>query len=292
MEKVLSFDIGGTAIKYGLVSTCGDIIWKREMETEAERGGKNILIKIKKVIEKVIEEDEIIGVAISTAGIVDTEKGMIKYSNGNIKEYTGLKLKEEIEMEFNLKTTVENDVNCAALGELWKGSAKGKENVFCITIGTGVGGAVIVNKRILKGPTFSSGEIGYLNICGETLDKRGSTKGIIERYSKEKEINPKDINGKIIFELAKNNDKIAIKEIDSMVESISSAIGMIAYIINPDLIIIGGGIVKQKDYLLNKFKENVKEKVTPYIYDGIQIKLAELENDAGIIGAVYNFINK
>lgn len=292
MEKVLSFDIGGTSIKYGIVTTDGNVLWKSEMDTEAELGAENILYKIKEKIKKVKESEEILGVAISTAGIVDSENGVIAEANGTIKGYKGFRIKEIIEKEFDLRTTVENDVNCAALGELWRGAARGKNNVFCITIGTGVGGAVIINGKILKGNTFSTGEIGYLNIGNGKLDDLGSTSGIVSRVAKRKEIDINDINGKIIFDLAKKGDKISIEEIDNMIDKISTTISIIAYIINPEVIVLGGGITKQKDYLLPKFKESTEKKVIPYIYDRLEIRLAELENTAGMIGAVYNFLNK
>ena len=290
MEKILSFDIGGTAIKYGVLDLQGNVLWKDEMDTEANLGGEHILNKVKSKISEVINNEKVIGVAVSTAGIVDTVNGAIAEASDTIPGYRGQQIKSEIEKDFGLKTTVENDVNCAALGELWKGAGKDKKSVFCMTIGTGLGGCAIVDGRVLNGTSFSAGEIGYLNIGGDDLNKTGSTSGIVKRVAKRKNISTSEINGKIIFDLAKQGDKICIEEIDTMVDNVSSAISMIAYIVNPQVIILGGGVTKQKEYLLPRFNKRAKGKIIPYVFDSLDIKLAELQNDAGIIGAVYNFI--
>ncbi|MEG1871137.1 MAG: ROK family protein, partial [Peptostreptococcaceae bacterium] len=155
MSKVLSFDIGGTSIKYGIVDFEGNIIWKSEMDTEAYLGGSHIVQKVKDKVGEIVQREQIIGVAISTAGIVDPVKGRIAEASDTIKGYRGQEIKETIENAFGIKTTVENDVNCAALGEMWKGAGKRKLNAFCMTIGTGVGGCAIVDKRVLSGNTFS-----------------------------------------------------------------------------------------------------------------------------------------
>lgn len=292
MDKILSFDIGGTSIKYGVLDLEGNILWKDEMSTEAHLGGNHIIEKVKMKIEQVIVKETVIGVAVSTAGVVDSINGVILEASDAIKGYKGQKIKQSIEETFNLKTTVENDVNCAALGEVWKGAGREKKNIFCITIGTGVGGCSVVDGKVLRGNSFSSGEIGYLNINGDDLNKTGSTSGMINRVIKRKNVNNNDINGKIVFDLAKQGDRICIEEIDTMVDNVSSAMAIIAYIVNPEVIILGGGVTKQKEYLLPLFKEKVNDKVIPYVSGHLDIKLAELENDAGIIGAVYNFINQ
>lgn len=294
MKRFVCIDIGGTSIKYGLVKEEGEIIEKSKVDTEArEIGGPGIVKKVKKIISGYLKNNYIDGICISTAGIVDPKEGKIIHASEElIPHYTGIELKKEIEKEFNIRCEVENDVNCAGLGEMWLGAGKGTKSSVCITIGTGIGGCVIINNNLIHGFSNSAGEIGYMNINGSTFQDLASTTSLVRSVSRLKKIDKKELNGKIIFDLAGNNDEVCLKEIDNMVSVLSIGIANIAYIINPEAIILGGGVMAQEEILGPKIRKGLKEQLIESIYMNTKIKFAQLQNDAGMVGSLYNFLNK
>lgn len=291
MKKVLSFDIGGTSIKFGVVDSEGNILWKDAMDTNAHLGGEVLLDNIAKKIENVREKEEIHGVAVSTAGIIKSDNGEVLVCN-NIPNYVGQKIKDSLEAKSGLKVAVENDVNCAALGECWKGAGSEFKDIFCVALGTGVGGCVIANNKVVNGKNFCAGEVGFINIGGDLLDITGSTSGLIKRVAERKNISNNEIDGKRIFDLAFSGDIVCLEEIDTMINNIAELIAIMSYTVNPEVYIIGGAIIKQKDYLLPRILEKAKVKTIPYIADSLNIKGAELENDAAILGAAYNLLQQ
>lgn len=293
MEKYICIDIGGTSIKYGVVLENGDIIEKSSMDTEArEKGGPGILNKIKRIVNMYIGNYEIRGICISTAGMVDPKEGKIVYALEHlIPEYTGMEIKKEIEKEFKIRCEVENDVNCAGLGETWLGAGKNAKSSICMTIGTGIGGCVILNNKLVHGFSNSAGEVGYMNINGESFQDVASTTSLVKKVAKIKNIPEQDINGKIIFDMAKNNDEDSLKAIDNMVKSLAIGISNVCYVINPEVVILGGGIMAQEEFLRPRIDKALKEVLVPKVYENTKIEFAKRQNDAGMIGALYNFLN-
>lgn len=294
MRNFVCIDIGGTSIKYGVIKEDGEILEKSNMDTEAkEKGGYGILEKIKSIISKYIKDYEVDGVCISTAGMVDSKEGKILYALEHlIPNYTGMEIKKEIENEFNLKCEVENDVNCAGLGEMWLGAGRGTSSSVCMTIGTGIGGCVIINNQLIPGFSNSAGEIGYLDINGQSFQELASTTALVKRVAKLKGKDEKDINGKIIFELAKSNDKDCLKEIDNMVKSLSIGIANVCYVINPQVVILGGGIMAQEEFLKPKIEKELKNTLIESVYKNTKLEFAKRQNDAGMLGALYNYMQK
>lgn len=294
MGNFICIDVGGTSIKYGLATKDGSFISKGNILTEAKKdGGYGILDKIKKIVNSFINGNEVLGICISTAGMVDPNKGEIVFSLEElIPNYTGMKLKEEIENEFNIKCHVENDVNCAGLGEAWLGAGKEKSSVVCLTIGTGIGGCIILNGKLFHGFSNCAGEVGYMNINGESFQRQASTTTLVENVAKAKGIDKCLINGETIFKLAKENDEDAIKEIDSLVNILAIGIGNICYMINPEVIILGGGIMSQQEYLRPRLDRALKENLIERVYLSTKLEFAKLQNDAGMLGALYNFLDR
>ena len=151
MKKYVCIDIGGTAIKYGIVNETGEIEWRKEMDTEAHQGGKAILNKAIVIVETLMQETAISGICISTAGMVDTEKGEIFYAAPLIPDYAGTTFKKTMEERFHVPCEVENDVNCAGLAEYRAGAARGSKVALMLTIGTGIGGCMIVDGKVFHG---------------------------------------------------------------------------------------------------------------------------------------------
>lgn len=293
MKKYICIDVGGTSIKYGVISEQGNIITQNKVDTEAKKGGNTVINKIKDIVFGYINNYElqnIQGVCVSTAGMVDPKEGKILYASELIPDYTGTEIKKEIEQEFKLHCEVENDVNCAGLGEMWLGAGKESTSSICMTIGTGIGGCVIIDNKLLHGFTNSAGELGYMKVEGNDIQDVAATSALVDKVRKIK--NDDSIDGVKVFELAKSGDKECIDAIDNLVEKLSIAIANAVYILNPQVVILGGGIIAQEDYLYHRICNAVKRNLLPHIYENTQIKFAKNQNNAGMLGALYNFIQK
>ncbi|MDZ5710684.1 ROK family protein [Jeotgalibacillus haloalkalitolerans] len=290
MRKYIAFDIGGTLIKYGVLAEDGTLLEKYETPTEAEQGGKMILEKVKAFGQELLQRHTIAGVCISTAGQVDSRQGKIMYASPLIPEYTGVAVKQELESHFNLPVEVENDVNCAGLAESWIGTGKEAKSLFCLTIGTGIGGSYILDNKLHAGHSFSGGEIGYIPIEGKQFEELASTRTLIDNVAKRKDIQADEIDGKKIFEMARNGDAVCAEEIDRLAYYLSKGIATIAYMMNPEMIIIGGGITAQKDYLYPLIMKHLESDLIPAILSKTEIKIAQNLNNAGMIGALRNFL--
>ena len=216
---------------------------------------------------------------------------MYIYSSSLIPNYTGTKIKETLEKEFNIPCEVENDVNCAALAEHFVGGAKGSKVSLCLTIGTGIGSAIIINDEVYHGAFGSAGEVGYMNMMGSTFQDLGASSILVKKVAAMKNIDIKDINGKYIFEKAKLGDEDCIKAIDEMVEVLGEGIANICYLINPDVVVLGGGIMAQKEYLYDKIRNSLDKNLIPFIAEKTKLKFAVHKNNAGMLGAYFNYKN-
>lgn len=295
MSKYVCIDIGGTSIKYGLANKKGEILDRNEMDTEAlEKGGPGIVKKSKMISKKYIEEnDDIKGICISTAGMVDAEEGKIVYAiESIIPGYTGIEFKKEMEKEFGIPCEIENDVNCAGLGESWLGSGKGSKTAVCMTIGTGIGGAVIIDGKIHNGCCNSAGEIGYTIIEDTPFQDLASTTALVKKVARLKGMDYKDLNGKIIFEEAKNGDEICLSSLGEMIRILAIGISNIAYLLNPEVIILGGGIMAQEEFIRPRLENELKKILVDRVYQNTRIEFAYMKNSAGMIGALRNFLNR
>ena len=291
-------DIGGTSIKYGVLSEKGEIFIDGTVSTKVTEKENFILSDVKKLIRNILDEYrnyEIKGICVSTAGVVNPEKGEIAYAGPTIPKYTGTKIKEELEKEFSISCEVENDVNCAGLGEYWKGAGKGSNSMVCLTIGTGIGGSVILDGKLLNGIGYTAGEIGYMDVNGSYIQNIASSRYLVEKVQKEKvekEGITDAITGVDIFELAKKGDEICIAGINEIISNLAVGVRNIIYLLNPEVIVIGGGITAQKEYLEEKIRKEVNDGMISDMFRKTRIELAQQGNQAGLLGALYNFLNK
>ena len=291
MRKYVSFDIGGTDIKYALIDENANIIEKYKIATEAYKGGRTILEKVINIVKEFKNKEEISGVAISTAGMVDVETGEIFYSS-TIPNYIGINFKKEIEEKLNLPCKVENDVNCAGLAEYISGVSKGSKIAVMITVGTGIGGSIIINGEMLHGFSNSAGEVAYMNIDGENFQDIASTRALLEEVANKKQENIENWSGKRVFEEAKNGDEICSNAIDKMVDILGKGIANICCVVNPEVVVLGGGIMEQEAYLKSKIEKSLKKYLVAPIEKHTEIRFAKHKNDAGILGAFYNLLSK
>lgn len=292
--EILALDIGGTAIKYGVFDSYGSMLTDVYKKDTPKSETTNYIMKtVIQIIEDVKEKNNIGGIAISTAGVVDSCVGTVVFAGPTIPDYTNTPIKKMIEDLFNIPCEVENDVNCAALGEWWKGAGKGSSSLFCVTIGTGVGGAVLLNGQLWTGAAHSAGEIGYLPMpSGRTLQDEASATSLVVDYSLLSNTPINQLNGKIIFEKANSGDVNAIKAIDNMLNALNQGLLAATYLLSPDTIVIGGGIAAQKEYLENKIQAKLKQQIISTRMLPERINCAKLGNSAGMIGAIRHFTEK
>lgn len=287
--KILTFDIGGTAIKYGICNDDFELIEKHSVPTEAKLGGQHIIAKVIEIIESFSDIDR---VAISTAGQVDSQNGIVVYSTDNIPYYTGMMVKSIVENKTGIPCFVENDVNSAAVGEAKFGAAIGCSDFICLTYGTGIGGAIFLDGKLYKGSGNSAGELGHMITHAGGKQCTCGGEGCYECYASAKALltaikrnTGEDLNGFQIFE-KKNFERPEIRsEIDKWIDEIISGLINIIYIFNPPLIVLGGGILNE-DYIIELIDRKIYNKLMDN-YKNVNIVRAKLGNDAGMLGAAY-----
>ena len=240
MNKYVTIDIGGTAIKYGILSEGGEFLCRSQMRTEAYKGGPSILEKAVGIADEYIGANQISGICISTAGMVDTEKGEIFHAAPLIPHYTGTRFKEVMERRFKIPCEVENDVNCAGLAESVSGAAKGCSPALMLTIGTGIGGCIIADGKVFHGFSNSACEVGYMHMAGSDFQTLGAA-SILTRKVAEWKNEPAEVwNGYHIFEEAKKGDGLCVRAIEEMADVLGQGIANICYVINPEAVVLGG----------------------------------------------------
>lgn len=291
-DYYISIDIGGTAIKYGVLDCEGKIIEKSSLKTNVLDGGIGIIHQISQIIKNTQNTFELKGIAISTAGMVDYELGKIIYSGELIPNYTGTEIKKVIEEMFSLPCTVENDVNCAGLAEVVSGVAKGCKDVVCLTVGTGIGGCIILDGKVFHGRGNCAGEVGYMNMEGSDFQTLGATSILCKKVAQRKQESIEAWNGVRVFECAKKNDIICVNAIREMTDILGKGIANICYVLNPEMVVLGGGIMAQQEVIRPLLNEALEKYLRPILLEQTKIVFAEQGNNAGMLGAFYNFMEK
>ena len=286
--NILAIDIGGTMIKYGLVSSDGEILSTDKIETEAEKGLENILNKIDNIFKK-YKENNPVGIAVSGTGQINGMIGKVIGGNPIIPNWIGTNLVKILEEKYNLPIVLENDVNCVALGEKWIGAGKNLKNFICLTIGTGIGGGIILNNQLFRGENFVAGEFGHILIKKGEFEQFASTTALIRLV---KERTEKTLNGKEIFDLEKKEIVEYQEVISEWIENLTDGLSSIIYCFNPANIILGGGVIEQGEALINRVKNSLFKKIGLQFKEKLNIIQAKLGNNAGMIGASYLLLEK
>ena len=286
--NILAIDIGGTMIKYGLVSSDGQILSTDKIETEAEKGLENILNKIDNIFKR-YKENNPVGIAVSGTGQINGIIGKVIGGNPIIPNWIGTNLVKILEKKYNLPAVLENDVNCVALGEKWIGAGKDLSNFICLTIGTGIGGGIILNNQLFRGENFVAGEFGHILIKKGEFEQFASTTALIRLV---KERTGKILNGKEIFDLEKKEIVEYQEVISEWIENLTDGLSSIVYCFNPANIILGGGVIGQGEPLINRIKNSLFKKIGSQFKEKLNITQAKLGNNAGMIGASYLLLEK
>ncbi|MCR8660221.1 ROK family protein [Paenibacillus endoradicis] len=288
MNRILAADIGGTKTKIGICCIlAGSIESYKEYDTDSHLGGPAV---IKKLISQLSEYDGYEAIAISTAGQVNVDEGYIIYANENIPQYTGMRLKEILEDTFHFPVRVENDVNAAALGEANYGAGKDVEHFLCLTYGTGIGGAIVIDGKIYRGASGSAAEFGHIFTHSMDEVQKGNRLPYYECYaatsvlvSSAQQVNPNWSNGKIIYELWEQGDEAIVHIVERWTDEVASGLASLIHIFNPPLIVLGGGIM-EREAIITLIEHKSKQLVMSS-FANVQIIPATLGNRAGLLGA-------
>lgn len=306
-------DIGGTTVKIGLFNKEGSLLEMWEIPTRKENNGKYILGDIsdsvfEKLHEKGISALDVEGIGMGVPGPVGIDGSVFKCVNLGWDIFN---VERELGELTGMRVKAGNDANVAALGEMWQGGGKGCSNMVMVTLGTGVGGGVILGGHILPGTNGAAGEIGHLPMkddedeccgCGKKgcLEQYASATGIVRMTSKYFEQHPQaqsvlnhgdEFSAKDIFDAAKENDDIAIKMVDQVGCMLGKGLAQIACVVNPDAFVIGGGVAKAGDILLDAIRRHYVNYAF-HAAAGAEFRLASLGNEAGIYGGVKLILDK
>jgi len=315
LEKKYSIgvDLGGTNIVCAIVNYQGKIVNRLKVPTFAERGKE---ATIKRIIETIHENivqsnialDDIIGIGIGAPGPLDTKRGVINFAP-NLPGWRDVPLKKILEVEFSMKVVLENDANAAAWGERCFGIGRGVDNLVCFTLGTGIGGGIIIDSKIYHGSNYGAAELGHMTVnkdgprcnCGNygCLEAYSSATGIKNRIkSRIKEGIKSDflnfdsddelldsIRLKSIFETARKGDKLTKDIVEEAISYLGIAIANITNILNPEMVVLVGGITNEGDKLLIPLKEEVKKRAFYSNYKSLKIVIGKLGGNAGVLGA-------
>ena len=308
-KQYLAIDIGGTSVKLGVVDETGAVLAKAEESVSFDGYETPILTTVLKAAKTLVDGQGLspasfVGVGVSATGQIDSRAGTVVGTCGNVPHYIGSPIKAELEALFGLPVTVANDANCMCLGEVWVGGAKGYTDVIGVTLGTGVGGGVIVNGKVVDGTHGAGGEIGHITVnphetavcgCGKRgcLEQYSSATGVVRCMKKLLEENPdvdcvlrgKEFEAKDVFDAARSGDALAAREVEEMSNTLGMALANIASTTDPEMFLVGGGVARAGDVLFDPLVKHFKE----YAFRSCRetpIKSASLGNDAGIYGAV------
>jgi len=315
LEKKYSIgvDLGGTNIVSAIVNYQGKIVSRLKVPTLAEKGKETTVKRIieaihKNIAQSTITPDDIIGIGIGAPGPLDIKRGIINFAP-NLPGWRDIPLKKILEDEFNMKIVLENDANAAAWGERCFGAGQGINNLVCFTLGTGIGGGIIIDGKIYHGNNCGAGELGHMTVnkdgprcnCGNygCLEAYSSATGVKNRIkSRIKEGIKSDflnfdsddelldsIRLKSIFETARKGDKLTKDIVEEAISYLGIAIANITNILNPEMVVLVGGITNEGDKLLIPLKEEVKKRAFYSNYKSLKIVIGELGGNAGVLGA-------
>lgn len=289
-DKIIAVDIGGTNIKYALVSFRGEILSSGDIPTEASKGIETLLSKLDNIIQKFLTE-EILGIAISATGQIDYYQGKVVGGNPIIPGWIGCELVKILEEKYHLPCVLENDVNCAALGEAWLGAGKGQKDFLCLTIGTGIGGGIILNHNLYRGASAVAGEFGKLHLRGkeEVYEKYASMSALVQKVEEK---TGKHRNGKEIFDLYWQEEKTVVSLVNEWIHDIAEGLKVLLYLWNPSCIILGGAVTHQGETFQKKIEEELQKQITPNYLECLELKFANLGNHAGLLGATFLLLDK
>lgn len=312
MTKRIGIDVGGTNVKIALVDDNGKIIYSNSVPTYAKMGYEYTVNNIKQAIKDLMKEtnttpSDIEGIGFDFPGQVDCKTGVVKLAP-NIPGWVNVPIAQMIEDEFHIPTRIDNDVRCAALGELKFGAGRGCENFICITVGTGIGSGIVINGKVVRGATNAAGELGHIKLqmnggpicgCGDTgcLEAFASGPAIVAmaqeyikggkstKFREMAAVEGGEITPYMVAKAAEEGDPVAKRIFEIVGEYIGIGLTSVINLLNPERVIIGGGVAESGELLLGPIRKTIKERAMVVAGNAVEIVPAQLGNSAGVIGA-------
>jgi glucokinase len=320
MEKRwIGIDLGGTAMKLGIVDGEGNVIGEMERPTRGEEGPDGVIARMVEHARELVREcdvtwGQIAGIGVGLPGFLDIPNGIVKHLTnlGRTEDWTEVPIKSRLEEAWQVPVAIDNDANVAALGEAWCGAGAGVRDMVCITLGTGVGGGIISGGRLLHGFNGFAGEIGHLQMepggapcnCGQygCLETIASATGMVRLVrellasGRSSELKDKAEQGVLstrdIFEAAGRGDEVSREVVAAATETLARALALLSVVLNPELFIIGGGVSKAGKALFIPLEEAYRRLAQKQVKEGVRIVPASLGNRAGFIGAAGLFARR
>ncbi len=276
---ILAIDIGGTSAKLGLVEENGTLHDKSEVSVCFDNYETPILTTVVAAAQSYFERfTGISGIGVSATGQIDDKEGIVIGTNGKIPHYEGAAIKATMEGTFLVPCFALNDANAAALGECFVGRGRGTQNLLMVTLGTGVGGGIVIGGRVFGGTRGIAGEMGQMRLDKErTFETVAATSALVKRAGTK--------HGREVFDRAALGDKVMLKILSDWLDNVSYGIVSLVHLLNPEIVLIGGGVSKQETLLMEPLREKCFSMILPRFKENLRIEAAELGNDAGLIGA-------
>lgn len=303
-RAVIGVDLGGTNLRTALLSSDGEILVRNKEATQVSKGWNHVVTRIKETIalhrDHALERGlEIVAVGVGAPGIIELETGVVVKSP-NFPDWTDVPLRAELEKALRLPVFLENDANAAALGEQWRGAASGISTMLLLTLGTGVGGGIVLNNRIFHGADGMAGEIGHMTLvpdgrlcsCGNTgcLEMYASARGILQSYQEKlhKEVSTglgTGVTAEKIYHAAQAGDPIALQVMQDMGRMLGIGLASLINIFNPEMVVLGGGVKDAWQLFIEATREEIVKRAFPVPARRAQIVPSMLGDDAGMTGA-------
>ncbi|HMP90871.1 MAG TPA: ROK family protein [Kiritimatiellia bacterium] len=304
MRHAIGIDFGGTSVKIALVDERGNIKSEKRIITEHVKNREEWLTSVSEAVNELKGSTEICGVGVGVPGFVDYERGYI-YDLANVPGWTGVPLADLLEKKLNVPVRIDNDVNAMALGECTFGAGRTFQHAVFVTLGTGVGGALLINNQLYRGAHSMAGEIGHVSIdMNGRVSPQG--KGGVEQYVGNRRIvehalaelekgraslidelcggDRSKITPKVIKDAASKGDPLAIEILEFITDCIATAFASISYVLQPQAFIVGGGVAQEAGMMFDMIRKHLKERLSPHFMQRLEIKEAELGSNAGMIG--------
>lgn len=303
-RKYLGIDVGGTFIKLGIVDENGTVGMRREVPIDRS-GSETVMETLMKGVDEFLLEHgldalDLTGIGVSAAGCIDTANGRVANNGGNVPGWPHTEVTGPLTEKYGLPATIANDGNCVALAEAWIGAAKGKNDVICVVLGTGVGGGIISGGRLIEGARGFGGEVGHFPTHAEKKPEyKGDLRADYEKHAATSALvnlayaaGTPWTNGREVFNAAAGEDKRALAILDDWIYEIAAGIMGLIHVFDPETVIIGGGVSAQEDLLIKPLRDKILGLVQPDFAEGLEIKAATLGNNAGMAGAVKYFMDR
>jgi len=281
--RVLAFDVGGTWVKYGIVDAGGRLLCSDQLATQSEPDGKALLTRLLAVAEPLVARHAPAGIAFSTLGIIDAAEGRLVGAVEAIAGYFGQSPKECFERAFGVPVVVENDGNCVALAEGWTGAAAGVRHYLALTLGTGIGGGIVIDGRLYRGANGAAGEWGYMLVEGKVWEDHASPRGLAAAAEKARPGCGLDAEG--VFAARDRGDAEMAAVVTAWFGLLATGLANLLFAFNPSRVVIGGGITARGPAFLQELRAEMRLRLRPEFYRMCDIALASAGNQAGLLGA-------